>query len=323
MLGTREKSLLNLSPEKHYITFQIPKPGTNEKRTIETPGDILKPLLGKLADSLQQLYAEHKTPAAFGYVRSYSHDPDKRNIYTNAKKHLGCKYLVNMDFDNFFYQVSIDKLKNLFNDFSLFDFLPETEEFLTRMVTYRGRLPMGSATSPPLSNFATMALDNELLLWCNFQGIAYSRYVDDLSFSANSPISSNQLEKINDILTSHRFVIDEKKTKIYGKDDVKIITGLIVDKKISIPHDFITDFEKSLLKLADMHSFARQYPDKNVFDWLERMQQNMQGRLAFIGFIYGNRNPIFVKLKKQLESVNMTGYDEECISWRYAGYELH
>lgn len=323
LLGTREKYLASLKPEEMYFTFQILKPGKTEKRTIETPNVRLKSLLGSLADNFQQVYSQNKTMAAYGFVRSHQNDPDRRNIYTNAKKHLGCKYLVNMDFDDFFYQVDMKKLNTLFSDFSLFDFRPETEEFITRMVTYRGRLPMGSPTSPPLSNFATILLDNELLLWCKYNGIIYTRYVDDMSFSSNNPITSRHIEKMKEIMWSHRFVVDENKTKIYGKQDVKIITGLIVNKKILIPDDFINDFEACLHKLADMHAFAAQYPESSVFEWLGKMQQNMQGRLAFIGFVHGKKSPLYIKLKKQLATVNMASEIEASISWRYAGYEIH
>ncbi len=323
LLGTREKHLTSLKPEEMYITFQIPKPGKTEKRTIETPDVRLKPLLGRLANSLQDAYTQHKTLAAYGFVRSHEHDPDRRNIYTNATKHLGCKYLVNMDFDEFFYQIDKQKLELLFNDFSLFDMLPETEKYITSLVTYKGRLPMGSPTSPPLSNLATILLDNELLLWCKFNGITYTRYVDDMSFSSDNPISGRHIEKMKEIMWSHRFVVDEKKTKIFGKNDVKIITGLIVNKKILIPDDFINDFEACLHKLADMHAFAAQFPESSVFEWLAQMQRNMQGRLAFVGFVYGKNSPLFLKLKKQLASVNMASEIEESISWRYAGYEIH
>ena len=323
LLHLRESELIKMDPEHLYKTFQIAKPGTDEKRTIETPTENLKHILGQLSDSLQRLYSENKTAAAYGFVRTHEHDVDKRNIYTNAKKHLDKKYLVNMDFDNFFHQITTDKLRNLFNDYNLFAFLPETEELLTKLVTYHGRLPMGSPTSPSLSNFAAIPLDNELLLWCKFQNITYSRYVDDLSFSCDNPITDRHYNQMIDIMRSHRFEIDTNKTKWCGKKDVKEITGLIVGKKISIPDEFIEDFEKSIGKLSDVYSFSRHLPDQHVLEWIEKMKQMMQGRLAFVGFVYGKKHPVYLKLKKHLEFAKTAGEIEESLSWRYAGYDIH
>ena len=84
LLYFNEDELISLQKDEHYHVFQIPKPGTNEKRTIETPIGKLKIVLDKLSDALQWLYYEHKTDAAYGYVRTPKHETDKRNIYTNA-----------------------------------------------------------------------------------------------------------------------------------------------------------------------------------------------------------------------------------------------
>lgn len=323
LLHTRAKELHQIEPEKLYKTFNIPKPGSGEKRTIEVPAENLKQFLGELSDNLQWLYYENKTAAAYGYVRSHEHDIDKRNIYTNAQKHLDKKYLVNMDFDNFFHQVTTEKLRNLFSDYILFSFLPETEEFITKLVSYHGRLPMGSPTSPVLSNFATILLDNELLLWCKFQNITYTRYVDDLSFSSDNPITDRHYNQMMDIMRSHRFEIDTNKTKWYGIKDEKEITGLRVAKKISIPDEFIKDFEKSIEKLSDVYTFSLHLPDHHVMEWIDKMKQMLYGRLAFVGFVYGKNHAIFIKLKKKLELAKISGEYEESISWRYAGYDLH
>ncbi|MCX6266916.1 MAG: hypothetical protein NTW16_06095 [Bacteroidetes bacterium] len=104
-LSVSVNTLQAINPAEHYLTFQIPKPGKSEKRTIETPKGPLKPMLSRICDSLQWLYSQHKTDAAYGFIRSGGNDADKRNIFTNAARHLGKKYLLNIDLDNFFYQL--------------------------------------------------------------------------------------------------------------------------------------------------------------------------------------------------------------------------
>jgi len=318
-----QKDLLAIQPETLYRVFQIPKPGSDEKRTIETPTGRLEIILHHLCDGLQWLYLDHKTEAAYGFIRDLKNDPDKRNIYTNAHKHLNNDYLLKIDFDNFFHQVDEHKVSNIFNDYNIFALLPETEKLLTHLVTFKGRLPMGSPTSPPMSNFATIQLDIELLKWSHKNAITYTRYVDDLSFSSKQPIKEQHLNQIIEITNTHRFNIDPEKTKWYDKDEIKEITGLIVGKTITVPEDFITGFEDELKKLKELYVYALQYPDYHVLDWMTKLKQILNGRLAFIQMIYGKNHPVYQKLFHQLENMDHTESIEQSVSWRYAGYEYH
>ncbi len=87
-LGIGLRELRQLKPQDHYITFQIPKPGKDEKRTIEAPTRVIRNLLDRLSDGLQWEYSDHRTHAAQGFIRSVKDDPDKRTIFTNARRHL-------------------------------------------------------------------------------------------------------------------------------------------------------------------------------------------------------------------------------------------
>ncbi|MCX6269641.1 MAG: reverse transcriptase family protein [Bacteroidetes bacterium] len=301
--------------------LQIAKPGKTEKRTIETPTETLIPILDRICDSLQWLYREYKTDAAYGFIRTCRNDADKRNIYTNAARHLGKKYLLNIDIDNFFYQVDIPKVSNIFNNYRMFSFDTETEKLMTRLVTYRGRLPMGSPASPPLSNFATIGPDHDLLAWARGSGFVYTRYVDDLSFSSNMPISQTHFSQISEILQSHRFLADPDKIKWFGKSDLKEITGLIVGEKISVPDDFIRDFEKDLEQYRAAFSYAHAYPDPHVMKWIEKLGQVIRGRIAFLQMVYGRDHPVYRKIKSSFENINIEQEPVYSVSWRYAGYD--
>lgn len=318
-----QKELQEIQPEQYYNVFQIPKPGSDEKRTIETPTGKLEMILHRLCDGLQWLYLDHKTEAAYGFIRDIKNNPDKRNIYTNARKHLHNEYLLKVDFDNFFHQVDQHKIENIFNDTRIFSFLPETEKILSRLVAFKGRLPMGSPTSPPMSNFATIQLDIELLKWTRQYAITYTRYVDDLSFSSKHPITEQHYNHIIEISNNHQFIIDPQKTKWYDKKEVKEITGLIVGNTIAVPDEFITGFEDELKKLKDLYLYALQYPDYHVLEWITKLKQILQGRLAFIQMIYGKNHPVYRRLFQQLVNMDNTDTIEKSVSWRYAGYEYH
>jgi RNA-directed DNA polymerase len=316
-------TLTKIDPESSYHTFQIPKPGSSEKRTIETPVGTLRYVLDRIADSLQWLYLDYITDAAYGYVRAVKNRRIVRNIYTNAKRHLGRKYLLNIDLDNFFHQIDTRKVSEIFNDGKVFSFDDEAVKFITHLITFHNRMPMGSPVSPPISNFATISMDRELISWATRSNFRYTRYVDDLSFSSNMQISKTHFEQINEIILTHKFIIDSNKTHWFGKHEPKEITGLIVGDSISIPDQFINDFEIGIKNLREMKQLVNQYPDPYVFEWIDKLYQVMNGRLAFLQMIYGKTHSVYQALETKVRDAE---HIDECaysLSWRYAGYDYH
>lgn len=322
-LGIGLRELRQLKPQDHYITFQIPKPGTNEKRTIEAPTGVIRNLLDRLSDGLQWEYSDHRTHAAQGYIRSVMNDPDKRTIFTNAHRHLGKKYLLNIDLESFFYQVTEQKVREIFADDRFFSFEAEAVNLLAGMVCYHGRLPMGSPTSPPLSNFATIDLDNELSRWCGAQKITYTRFVDDLTFSANNPLKQDHFDMIRDMLWVHRFVPNQHKIKWYGPDDIKEVTGLIVGNKISLPDEYLIDLKYELERLKSVKQYALLYPDYQVLEWIQKLDRMVSGRLAFVKAVYHGNSEIYRSLLGQIKENEAFESELQSISWRYSGYEYY
>ena len=321
-LGMGIDELQKLDPEKHYVVFQIPKPGKTEKRTIEAPTGLLRNTLDRIADGLQWIYSDHRTLAAQGYIRSVTNDPDKRTIFTNATKHLGKKYLLNIDLESFFYQVTETKVMEIFSDSRFFSFDTETEQLLTKLVCYNGRLPMGSSTSPALSNFATIDLDNELTRWASGHKIVYTRFVDDLSFSSNFQLNENHFEMINDMLRMHHFSPNPNKIKWYGPTDTKEVTGLIVGNKITLPDEYLTDLKHEFNRLKAVKEYALLYPDYQVLEWVQKLERVINGRLAFVQSVYGHESKTYQDLLGAKDEAEAYQPEMQSISWRYSGYEF-
>jgi RNA-directed DNA polymerase len=313
--------LKNLRPEEHYLIFEIPKPGTDKKRTIEAPKGILAGILDRLSDGLQWTYSDHRTHCAHGYIRSTKNDPDKRTIFTNASRHLGKKYLLNIDLDSFFHQISEEKIRNIFSDSRFFRFDLPAVELLTKLAGFGGRLPMGSPTSPPLSNFATYDLDLELMLWVKHQKITFTRFVDDLSFSSNKPLTDSHYRIIEEILRSHRFSPDPEKIKWFGPEDVKMVTGLITGNKIDLPADYVNDLEQEILRLKEVKREAMLYPDYQALAWVQKLERIVAGRLSFVKTVYGQEHPVYLSLFRKL--LQTETQEILSISWQYAGYEYY
>lgn len=321
-LGMGVRELRQLKPQEHYITFQIRKEGSEDKRTIEAPTGIMRNVLDRLSDGLQWLYSDHRTYAAQGFIRSVTNDPDKRTIFTNASKHLGKKYLLNIDLKSFFHQIDEKKVAEIFADDRFFSFDADAVKLLAKLVCYNGRLPMGSSTSPALSNFATIDLDTELSCWAKAQKVTYTRFVDDLSFSSNLELKPGHYEMIRDMLWMHRFVPNPNKIKWFGPDDVKEVTGLIVGKKISLPHEYLIDLRHEFDRLKAVKEYALMYPDYLVLEWIQKLERMVAGRLAFVKAVYGCESETYRKLLHQKSENEAMEPEVQSLSWRYSGYEF-
>ena len=79
--------------------------------------------------------------------------------------------------------------------------------------------------------------DDIIGAWCKKRNIAYTRYCDDLTFSADIPLYNVYL-KVKDMLLKRGFEVNEDKTKFITNSSSQRVTGLTVNEKVSIPRDY-------------------------------------------------------------------------------------
>jgi RNA-directed DNA polymerase len=96
-----------------------------------------------------------------------------------------------------------------------------------------GVLPQGAPTSPMLSNLASVALDNSLGRFAYEQGLVYSRYADDITFSSSTIKRRLEIAPLNAeivrIIRANGFRENAKKTRIAGPGSKKLVLGLLVN----------------------------------------------------------------------------------------------
>ena len=199
---------------RRYINFSIPKKSGGE-RVISAPVPGLKSILFSLNTILQALYEPSKH--AMGFVPG-------RSIVDNANIHLGQNYIYNIDLKDFF--PSVDKSR-IWKRLTLppFGFSSEVADVIAGLCTMRLEvegeeqvryvLPQGAPTSPTLTNIICAKLDRQLGLLAKKNGMRYSRYADDITFSSMHYAYAQDgefMRELNDIIAQNRFTINEKKS---------------------------------------------------------------------------------------------------------------
>ena len=312
---------LNLLAEKpQYRTFTIPKKGGGE-REIEAPSLALKNVLSRLNRFLQSVYYLEKSSASYGFIVGVKNDEDRRNILTNAYKHAGKPYLLSVDLRDFFHTVTREKIIEIFAG-KPFNFKRDLPELLADLTTFKGRLPMGTPTSPVLSNFACRKLDEELVQFADSMLWRYTRYVDDMSFSSKQRINAEMMNSVRDIIRQSGFVINPLKTKVYGPKEAKIITGLLVTEKVSLAPDYLPSLKEEITRLKQALIIQNEQGQLST-KWIEQYQQRVRGRLSFAGFVLRRDDEQLMQLKDEYYiALNPPQEEFGAVSWRGFPYNM-
>ncbi|QZA78495.1 reverse transcriptase family protein [Deefgea tanakiae] len=186
------------------------------------------------------------------------------NVVDAVKIHAKGKYFYQSDIIDFFSCINeqhIDhSLKISLSSIPVSD-IEKYAMQVKNLILIDGKLPIGFSTSPPISNSVLFDFDKIIKQHCTLNDIKYSRYSDDIIFSANSLNLLDDIEKITEetlLKTSgNAFHINTKKSKIKSIGEQVKILGMVimpngeltVDSKIKnkteiLLHHYRTDKEK-------------------------------------------------------------------------------
>ena len=312
---TNRVLLTALNPK--YYTFERPKK-SGKMRTIEAPEYELKDLQRKFNFFLQCVYYTLQSPAAYGYIIRVKDKVYDKNILENAKKHLGAKYLLNADFEDFFHQISDKRIFQLLQN-PPFKFKKKPAHLLSKIFTYKKRLPMGAPSSPVWSNIVTLPLDQQLLDWAKQQEINYTRFVDDLTFSSkNQAFSMEQVEAIQKICTNNQLKLNPTKTKFFNENDLKKVTGLVLRETVDIDPEFYKELERDIERVKRTAEVNVIMSKHNRNDLLREFKQEVDGMINFIGMIEGYDSQLFYDYRQKLKAA--LNPDDETLSARWTNF---
>lgn len=238
---TREIKIFLTSAARKYKVYSIPK-RTHGRRVIAQPSKELK--------RYQRVFLDQcKLPAhscAMAYRKGLS-------IKDNANAHRRQRYLLKMDLENFFNSIDPPLFWDALE--ACRDALPEQfyqEKHIMEQLLFwcpskkpGGKLVLsvGAPTSPMVSNFCLYNFDVQLADYCTENGITYTRYADDLTFSTNQEkILSQVPSKVRKILYGlfgNKITINHAKTAFSSMAHNRHVTGITLsnDGLLSLGRD--------------------------------------------------------------------------------------
>lgn len=236
--------------------------------------------------------------------------------------HSHHKYILNTDIKSFFLSTKIDKLKQIIlkekeNFLIIADDIEQYIQQIINIVTYKGILPVGSPSSPLISNAYLFELDNALEKYCISTNLAYTRYSDDFIFSSNN---QEELENILEILEAmfkdfgfSDFKINDKKTKLQKQGAHKIVLlGLVIT-----PQGFIT-VDRNLKKEMEvlLHFYLT---DKEKFSnyFEKKFSSNIEKVSGLLSHINSIDTFYISKLKRKYGSFIVNSFIHRDINVKY------
>jgi len=264
-LGLQETELRAV---RRYVEFTVPK-RKGGVRTLAAPHPRLKQLQRRLLDTVFARLPLH--PASTAYA-------PKSSVVNNARPHVGRALVVKLDLQDFFPSIHLTRVEGLL--FSL-GMDGRSAGVVARLVTYRPRLasgelskisilPQAALTSPVIANLIARRLDARLSGLAKKWSASFTRYADDLTFSfATSP---RELGRFfwwaNAICQQEGFIENASKRRVMRATGRQQVTGLVVNKKVSLPRDVRRSF-KAIIHNCETHGVASQARGRPDFEqWL-------------------------------------------------------
>jgi len=329
---------------RRYITFQVKKK-SGSFRTIHAPNKGLKAILKCLNFILQAIHTPHKN--AMGFV------PGK-SIVDNARKHEDQNYVYNIDLKDFFPSVDQARVRGrlMVAPFHL-DSSPEriklasilailcchhmdVERWDETAQKWESKklnvLPQGAPTSPAITNMICERLDIRLTKLAAEYNCKYSRYADDISFSSMHNVYQKDgtfITKINDIILSERFHIQETKTRLQKRGYRQEVTGLIVNEKVNVDTRYIKEL-RHWLYLWERYGYdkatalfmVKYTKDKgHTKQGNPKLENVIWGKLEYLKMVKGYNNPLYIKLNDRYEQLMSQNIDQIIDVWEKEGIE--
>ncbi len=224
-----------------------------------------------------------------------------------ASQHIGCTWLVKMDLLDFFHSIDERAVNAHFLALGynrLVSF--EMARVCTRIIPGRGAtladlgrylvipqyshdhvgvLPQGAPSSGLLANRAAWELDNRLQEFSDSRQLVYTRYADDLCFSAASqfrrPTAASVVQEVRRTAERLGFRVNPAKTRIVPPGARPLILGLhVLEDRVGLPHEFRRRMDQIIHGVSKYGPVS--YSDNHRFQGRAGFLNHVNGLIAYV-----------------------------------------
>ncbi len=237
-LGFSAQTLIDLAGNTPRYYREFSREVKGKERKLISPTGKLRTIQRRILDRI--LMRLPRLDSSYGAIKG-------KTIRDNALVHARSPYIVKLDIKSFYPSIRSARVYSFFVDEE--ECSPDVARILTKLTTYRHRLPLGTSTSPMLADQIVRKLDKRLLGMAGKAGIKYTRYVDDITMSASFDVD-RFIPLVLRILRQCGFRAKKEKLVIYtpgGNEKERVITGVRIENgKLSAPLSYVQSLEDDL-----------------------------------------------------------------------------
>lgn len=244
----------------YYAPFEIPKKHVGT-RPIDNPLQPLKRIQWKIN---RHLLARIKLPEVIhGSRKSHS-------IITNAKPHMRKAMVVTIDIKDFFPNLDYGKIYRLYIDLGC---SYNVASLLTRLTTWKYRIPQGALTSSTLANLYLhkSGVVDAFIGFCRKRNYQVGFYVDDIAISGDETVRKYK-NVYRKIIRQAGLDINPKKIHVMSRRSHQEVTGIVVNRKLNKPKDYVRNIRVML------HKLEKGLP-------LAEMPKQVQGKIKHLEYV--------------------------------------
>lgn len=287
-----------------YRTFRISK-RSGGTRIISVPGPQLK--------KVQAWLTQHVLNKVRPHTASHAFSPGS-SIADCARQHAGARWLVKLDIADFFGSITEIQVFHVFrwlgySDLVSFELarlcttVPLASakhsmkawqvRFPRRQIRYYsekliGRLPQGAPTSPMLANLVMRVADEEIQKLADSNGLVYTRYSDDITFSTRGEFSREQamevVRQVAAILKRQGLFPNRAKTTIVHPGARRVVLGILVDRdQPRLSRDFRDRLRQHLYYLETRGIMA--HVEARRFDSAGGLYRHLRGLIDYANMV--------------------------------------
>lgn len=257
------QDFLDSSMQQNY---ELASTSSTGKRKILKPKENLKIYHKFLNLFLFELLPINER-VVFSYRKGFS-------AVNAVEKHRNGRYFFQTDISSFFESIDRSLAKKVILAGADRSPISDIHQYIDRiidLVFVNDSLPVGFPASAPLSNSVLFDFDNEMEIFCNDQGLAYSRYADDIIISSQEKENLFEIDvlvqkKLHDF-ASQKFHINKGKTRFFQVGNKLSILGVMILPNGKISPDTRKRREVEVLihfYLTDKATFNKMIAEKKV-----------------------------------------------------------
>ena len=241
-----------------YIKPEKKRDGSTKERRIDNPSRAIRQIQKRINRIILRPECSNLPDCMTGSIPG-------RSIKDNAKPHVGSEAILSVDIANCFPSITSSMVYEIFR--IRLGCSPAVAKILTKLTTYGDRIPQGAPTSPSLCNLVMEPLVIELQQLCLKNKVTFTQYVDDLTFSGKQETLLSLKPKVTKLVEKHGFKVNVRKLKLATQSERMEITGLVVNKFISVGRKYIRRVERDILdgnsnikikgKISHIHSISK------------------------------------------------------------------